>query len=174
SATPEVNIPPPIPEPLTCWAGASNGEHFRPKSAAKRVSARVGGNPLPASPLDAAKGRWTWINFWASWCEPCKKELPLLFRWQKEMNDDLHIAFVSFDTDQSQVEGFLDTQPANGLKNSYWLSEGDERQRWLRFLRLRPLPELPMQLFIAPDGKIRCHVKGAVTERNLPFIKQLI
>ncbi len=163
-----------IPEPLTCWAGASNGEHFRPRSAAKRVASKTDAQPLPASPLDAAKGRWTWINFWASWCEPCKKELPLLFRWQQEMKADLHVAFVSLDTEQAHVQAFLDAQPVDGLKHSYWLSEGEERQHWLRFLRLRPLPELPMQLFIAPNGKIRCHVKGAVTERNLPFIKQLI
>jgi thiol-disulfide isomerase/thioredoxin len=164
---------PTTPLPLVCWAGASNGERFAPKAPAQRVKI-AGGRQLPTDPLQDAKGRWTWINFWASWCEPCKKELPLLFQWQKELKDELHVAFVSMDTDRRHVERFLEAQPDDGLKQSYWLSEGEERVRWRRLLRLRPLPELPMQLFVDPTGKIRCHVRGAVTERNLAFVKQLI
>ena len=36
------------------------------------------------------------INFWATWCLPCKKELPELQKMQKE-NDHLNVLIISID-----------------------------------------------------------------------------
>ncbi len=44
---------------------------------------------------EAIKGKVGFINFWAEWCAPCKKEMPDLVRIQKELKDDVVIISVA-------------------------------------------------------------------------------
>lgn len=47
--------------------------------------------------LSGLAGTPTVINLWASWCEPCRKELPLLAKADKEYGSKLRILGVDFD-----------------------------------------------------------------------------
>jgi|TARA_Y100000389_G_scaffold193685_1_gene222730 cytochrome c biogenesis protein CcmG, thiol:disulfide interchange protein DsbE len=55
---------------------------------------------------DLKKNNYTLINFWASWCSPCKKEHPILMRLSKEKN--LKLLGVNFKDKTKQAEIFLD------------------------------------------------------------------
>jgi thiol-disulfide isomerase/thioredoxin len=125
-----------------------------------------GAGELPPDPLRSSGKRWTWINFWAAWCVPCKEELPLLFSWQKSLGEQVQFVFVSLDDDERQLHEFLERQPDAGLKNSYWLPDGELRQTWLRALDLESEPELPLQLLVDPKGMLRCRVEGAVEAKD--------
>ncbi len=73
---------------------------------------------LPASdgePVLAEVSRWrvTYIDFWASWCAPCK----LSFPWMNEMHDQwssqgLRVVAINLDRNQSDVLRFLQQNPA--------------------------------------------------------------
>ncbi|MCC9018694.1 MULTISPECIES: TlpA disulfide reductase family protein [Flavobacterium] len=49
--------------------------------------------------LDDFKGKFVYIDLWATWCGPCKKEIPFLKTVEKEFHDQ-NIAFVSISTDR--------------------------------------------------------------------------
>jgi thiol-disulfide isomerase/thioredoxin len=57
--------------------------------------------------INAAKGKVVLVNFWASWCEPCRLELPELIRLRAAYPEqDLFIMGVSMDENQSQYDNF--------------------------------------------------------------------
>jgi thiol-disulfide isomerase/thioredoxin len=122
-------------------------------------------------------GGYTWVNFWAAWCKPCKEEIPRLLRFQQEaakVSPNFKLAFVSLDDDERQLSGFLAEQPSAGLRRTWWLKEGKEREDWLKAAALEADPDLPFHLLFDPKGKLRCVVKGAVEDSDLPALKQLL
>lgn len=146
---------------------------FKPKLPPQRIS-RDGASELDRDPLERERGRWTWVNFWAAWCVPCKDELPLLFRWQRSLAGRVNFRFVSLDDDERQLREFLARESADGLTSTYWLPDGAVRQSWLAALKLTSEPELPLQLLIDPEGKLRCQVQGAVDPSDLATLERII
>lgn len=150
---------------------ATAGKPFKPRAAAERRTRS--GSELPKSPLER-DARWHWINFWAAWCVPCKEELPLLLSWRSALGERLRFTFVSLDDDERQLDAFLEQQPPDGLKSTYWLPDGAVRQAWLAALELEAEPELPLQLLIDPSGKLRCRVEGAVDADDLASLRRIV
>ena len=146
---------------------------FKPHTTPARVAVESA-PALPKDPLQHPSGHWTWINFWAAWCVPCKEELPVLFRWREKLADRVEFRFVSMDDDERQLREFLAREPATGLTSSYWLPDGAVRQGWLEALGLRSEPELPLQLLIDPKGMLRCRVEGAIEPSDLGTLERLI
>lgn len=82
-------------------------------------AATAPGVPLPALslssldgrsvPLAAFQGKPVVLNLWATWCPPCRRELPLLQQAQSE-HADLHFVFVDQGETPEQVGRFLGAQ----------------------------------------------------------------
>jgi thiol-disulfide isomerase/thioredoxin len=163
-----------MPRPVLCDGQLEQkAAPFKPKALPSRISLD-NGRELDRDPLAGHKGRWTWVNFWAAWCVPCKEELPLLFRWQKQLEGRVTFRFVSMDDDERQLRDFLAREPAEGLSSTYWLPDGALRQAWLAALKLESEPELPLQLLIDPNGMLRCRVQGAVEPVDLATLERII
>ena len=123
------------------------------------------------------RGHYTWINFWAAWCAPCKEEIPRLLAWEKKFTDGgigLRVAFVSLDDDERQLTTFLDKQPASGLRRTYWLADGVKRTDWLKAVGVKPDSELPVQLLLDPSGHIRCTINGAIEDADYGQLRGLL
>lgn len=96
--------------------GMLAGACATPRSAA--VAQRLVGKPLvlalPALDgqivdLGASDGRVRVVDFWASWCEPCKVSLPLLEALQRDLGPrGLVVYAVSVDEDRAQMLQFID------------------------------------------------------------------
>ena len=54
--------------------------------------------------LSDYKGRLIVLNFWASWCPPCKAEMPMLNSWYEEIRDRDDIVFLAVDLTDGQRE----------------------------------------------------------------------
>lgn len=152
---------------------AAEGDPAPKKSVSRRAAA---GEPeLPELKLT---GGYTWVNFWAAWCVPCREEIPRLMSWEKTLSGQgksFRVVFVSLDDDERQLEKFLREQPkGTGLRSTYWLVEGKQREDWLAAAGLDPDPELPVHLLLDEKGRIRCRVQGAVEDADFPDLAALI
>ena len=62
-------------------------------------------NGVPVK-LSSFKGKIVMLNFWATWCPPCKVEIPDLVQLKKQFGDDLVILGVSIDDTPEQLKPF--------------------------------------------------------------------
>jgi thiol-disulfide isomerase/thioredoxin len=165
---------PPKPPRMVCAGQMSTPG----RTVAKRpVSQSVASGEAALPDGLALGGGYTWVNFWAAWCAPCKEEIPRLLRFQQELvkaSPNFKLNFVSLDDDERQLSEFLAGQPPSGLRRSYWLKEGKEREEWLKAAALESEPDLPFHLLFDPKGKLRCVVKGALEDADLATLKSLV
>lgn len=58
--------------------------------------------------LDDLSGRLVLLNFWASWCAPCKKEFPMLLDIAQQYPDRVALIALSSDINQNAMEKFIE------------------------------------------------------------------
>jgi thiol-disulfide isomerase/thioredoxin len=146
-----------------------------PKLTLAHVEA-PGAPPLEGA-FPPARGKWTWVNFWAAWCGPCKEEMPRLAAWRAKLAQagaDMRFLFVSVDDDARQLREFLEHQPEDGVRSSLWLPDGPNRTSLLAGLKMKSEPQLPEQALIDPTGKVRCFVEGAVEDGDYAEIAAIV
>ena len=79
---------------------------------------RINGTAAPALKLDdldgeaydleASKGHWRFVHFWASWCGPCRKEMPSIERMVTALGDSqLQVVLVNTAETEDEVFTFL-------------------------------------------------------------------
>jgi thiol-disulfide isomerase/thioredoxin len=165
---------PPKPRRALCGGRLDADGKNAPKRPISRMAA-AGEPELSGDP--AFTGGFTWVNFWAAWCVPCREEIPRLKDWQKKLSGggkSFRVYFISVDDDERQLQKFLDEQPAGGLRSTFWLKEGKERDDWLSSAGVSSDPELPVHLLVDAKGKIRCRVQGAVEDADFPDLQGLL
>ena len=68
----------------------------------------------PVSSMQQLEGKVVLVDFWASWCAPCRKSFPWLNTMQqRHAVDGLVVLAVNEDTERSEAERFLQHVPAN-------------------------------------------------------------
>jgi thiol-disulfide isomerase/thioredoxin len=137
----------------------------------KVVSARPG-EQLPVLATD----RWVWVNLWATWCEPCRHEMPLLSRWHERLVKDgvpVDLWFVSVDDREQELAMFLKNNPDMAPGDSVRLASRSELDRWLAGFPDAPTGTIPLQIIAAPGGRVRCIRAGALRDGDFAVVKAL-
>jgi thiol-disulfide isomerase/thioredoxin len=101
--------------------------------------------------LEDCGGKVCLLAIWASWCQPCREEIPGLNGLRSQFGEDLQILAVSVDEDIDALRAYLaEVEPA------YPVALADEA-----FLRaVGHTGTLPTVIFVDREGKIRSRYAG--------------
>jgi len=113
---------------------------------------------------DFKKSRYTLINFWASWCAPCRVEHPYLMQLSKEKN--LKILGVNFKDKKINASKFL-----NELGNPYYYMAKDTSGKQSVNFGIYGIPE---SILINNETIVLKKFVGPLNEQNLIDIKKII
>ena len=113
---------------------------------------------------DFKKSRYTLINFWASWCAPCRIEHPYLMKLSKEKN--LKILGVNFKDKKINASKFL-----NELGNPYYYMAKDTTGKQSVNFGIYGIPE---SILINNETIVLKKFVGPLNEQNLNDIKEII
>ena len=104
------------------------------------------------------KGKTVLLNLWATWCAPCREEMPALDALQKEVGDDgFEVVAVNIDTgDDTKPKAFLADTGVASLAHYRDASLGIFNELKSRALALG----LPVTLLIDGDGCLLTHMNG--------------
>ncbi|NOZ52857.1 MAG: TlpA family protein disulfide reductase [Gammaproteobacteria bacterium] len=134
--------------------------------APKLTLSDMDGNQYQLSP---SPGRWVFVHFWASWCGPCRREMPTIQTMSEHLNNSaFDIILVNTAETDDAVFNFLGiAAPALTTLMDY---DGQVTERW------QPRG-LPASFFVDPTGKLRYIALGGRDWDKpdyLNFIKSLL
>jgi peroxiredoxin len=115
--------------------------------------------------MSALRGKVVIVDFWASWCDPCREEMPVLNRlYKKYKGDGLVVIGVSVDRDKGNVRKFLEQTPV-----SFPIVHDPDHQVAGRY---EP-PRMPSSYVIGKRGVVRHVHKGYSAGDGKKFEKEV-
>jgi len=112
-----------------------------------------------AHQLSQYKGKWVVVNFWATWCPPCRKEIPDLSDFHLE-HDDAVVIGVNYEPGLKDerlkkfIALYLVSYPITRVNESIIKALGEPRG-------------LPTSILIDPRGDVVKTITGMVSDRSL-------
>ena len=116
--------------------------------------------------LSALKGKVVYLDFWASWCAPCRQSFP----WMNEMqarygNQGLRVVAVNLDAQRKDADKFLAEVPAN--ITIAFDPQGDSPKRY-------QIKGMPSSVLIGADGKVLATHTGFRDDQRAQLEQMLV
>ena len=110
--------------------------------------------------FDDLKGKWVFINYWASWCETCLLEIPELNRFYEEnKSKNIEVFAVNFDA--------LPVNKIQRLIKKYDIRYPSLKNDPREFLNLGDISGVPVTFVFNPEGQLTDALYGGQSAENL-------
>lgn len=107
------------------------------------------------------RGKVILVNLWATWCGPCRKEIPILTELQKKHKEKGFVV-VGLDVDEDESEQLI-REFATEMNINYqlgWIDEKSQRE----FLKLSRFEGVPQSFLIGREGELMAIFTGGSKE----------
>ncbi|MDH4135033.1 MAG: TlpA family protein disulfide reductase [Gammaproteobacteria bacterium] len=111
---------------------------------------------------ESFRGKLVLLNFWATWCPPCRREIPLFMEAEKRYRDrGLAIVGISIDSPDAVARYWQE------MRINYTLLLADDDAMALMAAYGNPGGVLPYSVLIRPDGTVASAKLGPFAEKEL-------
>ena len=150
------------PDPAPAWAPPDTPNADAPDFVLETIDDET-------IPLRDYRGKVVVLNFWATWCPPCRREIPDLVALQRDLGDrGLQIVGIALERD-SGVDDVRAFAKKMSINYPVGLGDGSIARRY------GGVRSLPTTFIIGPEGNIRGQIPGLVTEERLrPGLERLL
>lgn len=109
--------------------------------------------------LSDYRGKWVVVNYWATWCPPCREEIPELVEFH-ERHKDHDAVVLGINMEQVAIEDLRQFVEENFI--SYPVLPGSSAMA-----TVGPVRGLPTTYLVAPDGRLVARQVGGVTAAGI-------
>ena len=125
--------------------------------------------PLRASAQDfdlsAYKGKVVYLDFWASWCVPCRLSFPWMAQLQQTLGaKGLTVVAVNVDKDRAKADAFLQQMPPSF--RVVFDPKGDIAKQY-------DFRDMPTSILIGRDGKVHFVHDGFYPEKESEYLSHI-
>ncbi|EGQ27193.1 peroxiredoxin family protein [Sporosarcina newyorkensis] len=114
--------------------------------------------------LSELKGKKVILNFWATWCPPCKAEMPHMESFYSKLTDEDQVELIAVNVTESEKLGISEVE--NFVK-SYKLSFPIPLDKTAEVTRMYGVFSMPTTFMIDTKGRIAQKVIGPLDEKTL-------
>ena len=109
--------------------------------------------------LSEFRGKGVLINFWASWCKPCRDEMPAIQRvYERHRDKGLEVLGVNIAETGVTVDGFV-----RHLDLTFPILLDQNRE----VTQMYGIGPIPSSIFVSPEGKVVRKVSGQMQEGQI-------
>lgn len=138
------------------WSAAPAGAAYETGEPVDFSLAQLGGGQVA---LADHRGEWVVVNYWATWCAPCRKEMPELSALHEERGDVTVLGLAYEEVEEAEFEAFLQDFPV-----SYPILKVDVYQPPEPFGAPKVLPTT---IILDPQGRAVKSFLGPVTRQDI-------
>lgn len=111
--------------------------------------------------LSDLEGKKVIVNFWASWCKPCREEMPEIQKFYETKSDDIEVLAVNMTASEVKAENAYKFVDGKGYTFPLLMDSENQASSDYKVLGL------PETFFINSDGTINDSIKGQMNLKML-------
>ena len=151
--------------PLTAWSAMDVPRGLLPRDGYPAPDLRLANMDGVVTDLRALRGQWVMVHFWATWCGPCRKEMPTLQQLTRQIPANrLRVVLVNTAESDDEVFAFLGAVVPD--LDSIMDRDGRTTERW------QPRG-LPSSFLVDPQGRVRYLALGDRAWDSIEYIRFL-